>query len=220
MDSFIIALVMVFLAEMGDKTQLVALTLAGRYRPGVVLLGITAATAVSHIVSVALGGILGNLLAGPWVYYLAGLSFLIFGIWTLRGDEDDGDGIRASATPFLVVFWTFLIAEMGDKTMLTTATVTAQHLKHLFPVWLGSTIGMVAADGIAIAVGFYLGTHLPAKPVKIVCATIFLLFGAWSTWTGVKDLPSWSWAVGAVLMGAALVALFGIGRSKSKSVED
>ena len=219
MDAFIISLVMVFLAEMGDKTQLVALTLAGRYKPGLVLAGITAATAVAHILSVALGGVLGNLLAGPWVAYLAGLSFVIFGLWTLRGDTEDDDGIRKSASPFMVVFLTFLIAEMGDKTMLTTATVTAQNLKHIFPVWIGSTIGMVLADGIAIAVGYYMGAKLPEKPVRLVCASIFLLFGLWSTWDGVRHLPTWSWAVGAGILAAGLIALFGLG-GKKPAVED
>lgn len=219
MDVFIIALVMVFLAEMGDKTQLVALTLAGRYNPWLVLGGITAATAVSHLLSVALGGVAGHFLSGPWVGYLAGISFVLFGIWTLRGDTDDDDDIRRSATPFLVVFWTFLIAEMGDKTMLTTATVTAQHTKHIFPVWIGSTVGMVLADGIAIAIGYWAGARLPEKPVKWVCASVFLLFGAWSIWTGVRVLPAWAWAVGAAILAAGLVALFGFGRKRERPDE-
>lgn len=217
MDAFIISLVMVFLAEMGDKTQLVALTLAGRYKPGLVLAGVAAATAVAHVVSVAFGGLLGNLLAGPWVAYLAGLSFIVFGIWTMRGDEGSS-GIRRSTTPFLVVFWTFLIAEMGDKTMLTTAVVTTQHVKDIFPVWLGSTIGMVLADAIAIGVGAWFGSRLPEKPVRWTCASVFLLFGTWSTWVGVKDLPTWSWAVGALVLGGSLVALFGTGLRRRESV--
>ncbi len=208
MDVFVVSLGLVFLAEMGDKTQLVALTLAGRYNPWIVLAGITVATGVSHVLSVALGGIAGHFLSGPWVTYLAGISFVLFGLWTLRGDSDDDDGIRKSATPFLAVFWTFLIAEMGDKTMLTTATVTAQNLTHLFPVWLGSTLGMVLADGIAIAIGAWAGTRLPEKPVRWVCASVFLLFGAWSTWQGVVKLPAWSWAMGAAILAVGMLALF------------
>jgi len=215
MDAFLISLVMVFLAEMGDKTQLVALTLAGRYNPWIVLAGITVATGVSHLLSVALGGVAGHFLSGPWVGYLAGVSFVLFGIWTLRGDTDDDEGVRKSATPFLVVFWTFLFAEMGDKTMLTTATITAQNLTHMVPVWIGSTIGMVLADGIAIAIGYWAGARLPEKPVKWVCASVFLIFGAWSIWTGVQSLPSWSWAVGAGILTIGLVALFGFGRKVS-----
>ncbi len=217
MDAFIISLVMVFLAEMGDKTQLVALTLASRYKPGIVILGITVATAASHVLSVALGGILGNLLSVPWVSYLAGISFFVFGLWTLRGDTDGEEDIRKSATPFFVVFWTFLIAEMGDKTMLTTATVTAQYLHFYGAVWLGSTIGMVLADGIAIAIGYYLGTKLPEKPIRLACASIFLLFGVWSTWAGVRLLPTWSWSIGAVLLGMSLVLLFGLNKKPDPS---
>lgn len=214
MDVFIISLVMVFLAEMGDKTQLVALTLAGRYNPWIVLAGITAATGVSHILSVVLGGVAGHFLAGPWVGYLAGVSFVLFGLWTLRGDSEDDDGIRGSASPFLVVFMTFLLAEMGDKTMLTTATIAAQNVLHMVPVWIGSTIGMVLADAIAIAIGTVMGAKLPEKPIRWACASIFLLFGAWSIWTGVRQLPSWSWAVGAGILAFGLIALFGSGRNK------
>jgi len=209
MDAFLISLVMVFLAEMGDKTQLVALVLAGRYRPWVVLAGILAATGAAHVISVAAGVLLGGFLAGPgsyWLMFLAGLSFLLFGIWTLRGDSADEGEVRAASTPFFVVFWTFLIAEMGDKTMLTTTTITAQHHLHPFLVWSGSTIGMVAADGIAIAIGLLLGSRLPPAAPRFLAAAVFLLFGSWNVWMGGKELPPTSWmGAGLFLLGATLI---------------
>lgn len=202
-----ISLVMVFLAEMGDKTQLIAMALAGRYKPVVVLLGILCATGAAHVISVVAGGFLGGLLAGPWLQFLTGVSFLFFGIWTLRGDKDDEDGIRQAASPFLVVFWTFLLGEMGDKTMLTTASLAAQY-RMAVPVWIGSTIGMVAADGLAIAVVWLLGTRLPERRIRLAAAFVFLAFGAWNVWNGGKELPPAAWGGAAIfLAGASLILL-------------
>jgi len=215
MDSFFISLVMVFLAEMGDKTQLVALALAGRYRLRTVLLGILAATAAAHVVSVAAGAFLGGLLAGPWLQFLAGVSFLLFGIWTLRGDDDGDDGIRNAATPFLIVFWTFFLGEMGDKTMFTTASMAAQHRADFVPVWVGSTLGMVAADSLAIGIGWLAGNRLPQRKVRIAAAAVFFAFGAWSAWSGGRDLPATTWAGAAIFLAGATLLLFrnGFGRA-------
>ena len=208
MDAFLVSLVMVFLAEMGDKTQLVALTLAGRYKPSTVLLGILAATGAAHVVSVTAGAVLGAFLAGPWLQFLAGLSFLLFGIWTLRGDDEGEEGIRRGATPFLIVFWTFFLGEMGDKTMFATASMAAQYRSSVVPVWAGSTLGMAAADGLAIAIGWALGTRLPERKVRIGAAGIFFAFGAWSTWVGGRDLSATAWAGGAIFLAGATLLLF------------
>lgn len=209
MDAFLISLVMVFLAEMGDKTQIVALVLAGRYRPWVVLAGILAATGAAHVISVVGGVLLGGFISGAgssWLPFLAGLSFLLFGVWTLRGDSADEEEVRQGATPFFVVFWTFLIAEMGDKTMLTTTTITAQLHKNPVLIWLGSTIGMVLADAIAIVVGLALGSRLPPTAPRFLAAAVFLLFGAWNVWMGGKELPPTSWiGAGIFLLGATLI---------------
>jgi Ca2+/H+ antiporter, TMEM165/GDT1 family len=207
MDAFLISLVMVFLAEMGDKTQLIAMALAGRYKPVTVLLGILCATGAAHVLSVVAGGFLGGLLAGPWLQFLAGISFLFFGIWTLRGDKDDEGGIRSGANPFFVVFWTFLLGEMGDKTMLTTASIAAQY-RSAVPVWIGSTIGMVAADGLAIGVVWLLGTKLPERRLRMGAALIFLAFGAWSAWNGGKELPPAAWGGAAIFLAGAALILF------------
>lgn len=207
MDSFLIALGSVFIAEMGDKTQLVALTLAGRYRARLVLLGILVATAVAHILSLALGRIAQGFLDGPWTTFASGLCFIFFGLWTWRGDEDD-ENIRKALTPFMVVFWTFLLAELGDKTMLTTAVVTAQIHHSYFAIWLGSTIGMVAADALAIGVGVYLGTRLPEKEIRILAAVIFMAFGLWSAVYGGSQLGPLAWLAGLICLSGATLILF------------
>lgn len=207
MDAFLISLVMVFLAEMGDKTQLIAMALAGRYKPATVLAGILCATGAAHVLSVVAGGFLGGLLAGPWLQFLAGVSFLLFGIWTLRGDKDDKDGIRQGASPFFVVFWTFLLGEMGDKTMLTTVSLAAQY-RAAVPVWAGSTLGMVAADGLAIGVGWLLGSKLPENRIRLGAALVFLAFGAWSVWNGGRELPVAAWGGAAIFLAGASLLLF------------
>ncbi|WP_067968986.1 TMEM165/GDT1 family protein [Nocardiopsis trehalosi] len=171
----------VFIAEMGDKTQLVAMSLASRYRALTVILGITAATAVVHIASVVIAEVLGAALPTDWITLVAGVAFLFFGAWTLRGDEmTDKDEERAASrrirSVFITVFTVFLIAELGDKTMLTTIAIGTQY--DWLPVWIGSTAGMVAADAIAIAIGAVLGKKLPENAIRIGAAALFFLAGA------------------------------------------
>src|SRR3712207_3626604 len=113
---------LIFLAEMGDKTQLVTLAFASRYSARLVLLAIFAATLLVHLFSGALGELLGVALPTFWLQLIAGLAFIGFGIWTLRGDsldeEDEEAGTRRGYGPFLTVAFTFFVAELGDKTML------------------------------------------------------------------------------------------------------
>lgn len=208
MDIFLLSLGVIFLAELGDKTQLVALALSTRYRVGTTLLGITAATAAVHVVSVLLGELLGAALPADWVGFLAGVSFLVFGLWSLRGDDDDESGRQRKAlSPFLLVFSTFFLAELGDKTMFSTVTLAAQS-RSAVPVWLGSTLGMVAADGLAIAVGRLLGARLPEKALGLLSGGIFLAFGAWSAWYSGRNLPTWAWGCGALLLAISAALLF------------
>jgi putative Ca2+/H+ antiporter (TMEM165/GDT1 family) len=182
METFWLSLGIIFLAELGDKTQLVALLLATRFKAGVVLAGIFIATLAVHLISVGLGGATGHLLPLPWVYFLSGLAFIGFGWWTWQGDtlEDDESFVsRRYRSPLVIVFVTFFLAELGDKTMLSTVTLAASH--EPAPVWLGSTLGMVLSDGLAIWVGKMLGKRLPERTVKIGAAVIFVSFGIFYT---------------------------------------
>jgi putative Ca2+/H+ antiporter (TMEM165/GDT1 family) len=188
MDAFLLSLGLIFLAELGDKTQLVALLLATRFRAGVVLAGIFVATLLVHLLSVAIGGFTGAFLAPGWIALLSGLAFIGFGLWTLRGDElEEDQGIMKSLTsPFLIVTTTFFLAELGDKTMLGTVTLAAS--QAVIPVWLGSTLGMVLSDALAIWVGQVLGKKLPERAVKIGAAAIFLVFGLYYLVQGANEL--------------------------------
>lgn len=177
MDGLWLSLGLIFAAELGDKSQLMALTFATRYRAVTILAAITAATAVVHLVSVALGAAIGAALPTDLISVLAGVAFLGFAVWTIRGDElnDDERAQRATRSVFFTVALAFFLAELGDKTMLATVTLAADH--GWFGVWIGSTIGMVAADALAIVVGQQLGARLPERIVKIAATTTFAVFG-------------------------------------------
>lgn len=204
MDAFLLAFAMIFIAELGDKTQLVALCLATRYNAWVVLGGITVATLVIHVFSVLLGGGVGHFLPQAWINLTAGLAFVGFGLWTLRGDvlEDENCGATPAKSPFLLVATTFFLAELGDKTMLSTVTLATGHA--LIPVWLGSTLGMVVSDGLAIIAGLLLGKRLPERAIQLGAAVIFFGFGLYSGIKGASALPAYSWVIAAVLTFALL----------------
>ncbi|BBY58266.1 TMEM165/GDT1 family protein [Mycolicibacterium sarraceniae] len=169
----------IFVAELGDKSQLMAMTFALRHRWWVVLGGITVATTAVHLISVAVGHYLGAALPTHLLGILAGVAFVLFGLWTLRGDKlSDDEATRAQRTTapaFFAVASAFLLAELGDKTMLATITLAADH--DWVGVWIGSTIGMVAADALAILVGALAGKHLPERFIQLGAAALFVVFG-------------------------------------------
>jgi putative Ca2+/H+ antiporter (TMEM165/GDT1 family) len=171
----------IFVAELGDKSQLMALTFATRFRPWPVLAGISVATAVVHLVSVGIGYGLGAALPTGWISLVAGLAFLVFGAWTLRGDSltdtEKDKAELATGSAIWAVGAAFFLAELGDKTMLATITLATQH--GWLGTWVGSTIGMVVADALAILVGRLLGRHLPEKIIKYGAAALFAIFGIW-----------------------------------------
>lgn len=171
----------IFVAELGDKSQLMAMTFATRYRARDVLLGITLATAVVHLASVGIGYAIGSSFEryqGP-IAVAAGLAFLGFAAWTLRGDEltdDEADKAkRATGSALLAVGLAFFLAELGDKTMLATITLAVR--EDWLGTWIGSTVGMVAADALAIVVGAVMGKHLPEKVIRYGAAAAFAVFG-------------------------------------------
>ncbi|GAA1478983.1 TMEM165/GDT1 family protein [Nocardioides aestuarii] len=181
MEAFLISTAVIFVAELGDKSQLMAMTFASRYRARDVLIGITAATAIVHLASVAIGFWVGEAFADYQgvIAIVAGLAFLGFAAWTLRGDElteDEASKARnATGAAILAVGVAFFLAELGDKTMLATITLATQH--GWFGTWIGSTVGMVVADALAIVVGAALGRKLPEKAIKYGAAAAFAVFG-------------------------------------------
>ncbi len=187
MYALLLSFAVIFVAELGDKSQLMAMTFATRYRFWTVIGAITAATAVVHLFSVALGNVVGLALPTVPINIIAGIAFLAFGFWTLRGDElsedEESKAGRTARSAFFVVAIAFFLAELGDKTML--ATVTLATTEGWFGTWIGSTLGMVAADALAIGVGALLGKALPEKVIKIGAAILFFAFGAWLIYEGI-----------------------------------
>jgi len=171
----------IFVAELGDKSQLMALTFATRFKVWPVIIGITVATAVVHLASVGIGYGLGASLPTGWINLVAALAFVGFGFWTLRGDaltDDERDKVnRTTKSAIIAVGTAFFLAELGDKTMLATITLATDN--GWFGTWLGSTLGMVAADALAIVVGRWLGRSLPEKAIKYGAAALFFVFGIW-----------------------------------------
>jgi len=164
------------IGEMGDKTQLLTLALAARLPLRAVLGGIVIATLLNHALAVVVGGAALLVVPASVLRAAAGLSFIGFGFWTLRGDRLAGNEEWRVGPPLVTVVVSFFLAEMGDKTQLATAVLAAQ-ATSLLPVWLGSVLGMILADGLAMAVGHLLGRQLPERPLKIGAAAVFLLFG-------------------------------------------
>lgn len=170
---------LVLLSEMGDKTQLLALVLAARFRaPGAVMAGILVATLANHGLAAWVGGEVAEALGPGPLRWIVGLSFLAFGAWmlvpdTLDDDEAPSDPARGA---FLTTLVTFFIAEMGDKTQLVTVALGARH-GDPWTVTMGTTIGMLIADGLAVAFGHRLTAVVPMNRVRQVSALTFVVLG-------------------------------------------
>ncbi|MEI6055675.1 MAG: TMEM165/GDT1 family protein [Lentisphaerota bacterium] len=177
MTTFIASFLFVVLAEMGDKTQLLAMAFATKYNAAKVLLAVFIATIVNHAFAVLAGHYLARLIPMDIVAVAASLSFIFFGLWTIRGDKLDGEDKKESKFgPVITVAIAFFLAEMGDKTQLATVSLAAKY-SSMSLVLLGTTIGMVVADGIGIIVGIVLRKHIPERAIKWGSAILFMLFG-------------------------------------------
>lgn len=200
----------IFVAELGDKSQLMAMTFALRYKWWVVIGGITVATTVVHLVSVGVGHYLGAALPTNLISIVGGIAFVVFGLWTLRGDslsdDEQNKAARVGTSAFLAVASAFFLAELGDKTMLATITLAADN--DWVGVWIGSTVGMVAADALAIVVGAVLGKHLPERFIQVSAAILFFVFGVMllleGLFPGTAAGPIAGGAIAAVAIAAAL----------------
>ena len=180
MDALLLSFGVIFVAELGDKSQLMALAFAARYKALPVLVGITIATAIVHAFSVVVGMSVGAAMPTEVISVVAGVAFLAFGVWTLRGDslseEEAAKAHRSNRSAVLAASVAFFLAELGDKTML--ATITLATTEGALGTWAGSTLGMVAADALAIVLGSRLGARMPERAIKIGAAISFFVFGA------------------------------------------
>lgn len=180
MEAVLVALGVVFLAELGDKSQLIALTFAARGRPLAVLAGIAVACMVLQAIAVGVGAVVSEALPDRAIEIVAGLAFFGFALLALRGDDVD-EGVDASRVPRTAVSiamaagTAFFIAELGDKTQLATLTLASTN--GALGTWIGAVIGEVAADALAVVVGARVGARLPARTLRLVSAGAFAVFG-------------------------------------------
>jgi putative Ca2+/H+ antiporter (TMEM165/GDT1 family) len=184
--------VVVTLAEMGDKTQLLALTLASRYRrPWTVMLGILIATVVNHALASSIGVQAADMLPSRRLGWILGLGFIAFGIWALVPDRPRTTVAQRGWGPLLTTAAVFFVAEMGDKTQLATLALGAR-FDSTAMVTAGTTLGMLVADGLAVLAGDRLTAIMPMRLIRWIAAALFFAFGtaAIAATTGIlPDIP-------------------------------
>jgi putative Ca2+/H+ antiporter (TMEM165/GDT1 family) len=186
MTIFLTSLAIVFLAEMGDKTQLLAMAFATRFRWQTVLWGVFAATAANHLFASYVGSSITTFIPLEYIKIAAALSFILFGLWTLHGDTLHGEDKRFNFSPFWTVAVAFFLAEMGDKTQLATVALAAE-FHSVVLVWLGTTAGMVISDAVGIIAGIVLHKKIPEKQIKWFAALVFIVFGLWGLYDAVSN---------------------------------
>jgi putative Ca2+/H+ antiporter (TMEM165/GDT1 family) len=173
-------------SEMGDKTQLLALALASRYRrPWVVMAGILVATLANHTLAASAGSWISGHVPGRVMAGVLAVTFVAFGLWTLVPDTLESGERSERFGPFVTTVVLFFLAEMADKTQLATVALAAE-FRSVGLVTLGTTLGMLAADGLAVFLGDRLAAHVPMKVVRRVAAGLFFVFGAVATWTALR----------------------------------
>jgi putative Ca2+/H+ antiporter (TMEM165/GDT1 family) len=178
LEAFLISTGVVALAEMGDKTQLLAFILAAKFRkPMPIILGIFTATLVNHALAGAVGAWLTTLLSPGALRWVLGLSFIAMAVWTLIPDKLDEDDARLRGFGvFGTTLVAFFLAEMGDKTQIATVAMAAQY-GAMVPVVMGTTIGMMIANVPAVVAGNRIAERLPVRVVHAIAATIFASLG-------------------------------------------
>lgn len=179
-DAFLTSTAAVALAEIGDKTQLLAIVLATRFqKPMPIILGILAATIANHFLAALLGSEVASVLDGPGFRYAVAASFIAMAAWTLIPDKlDDGDQKPARFGAFLTTLIAFFLVEMGDKTQIATVALGAR-FHDVVSVTAGTTLGMMLANVPAVFLGHEVLKYVPLSVVRMVAAGLFLIIGLW-----------------------------------------
>ena len=183
MDALLTSTAVVALAEVGDKTQLLAIVLATRFRkPVPIILGILGATMANHLLAAWVGAEAAAFLDGQWFRYAVAASFIVMGLWTLVPDKLDREAEpRARFGPFLTTLVAFFLVEMGDKTQVATVALAAR-FRDVWTVAAGTTVGMMLANGPVVVAGARLVERVPLKPIRIAAALLFVALGAAMLW--------------------------------------
>jgi putative Ca2+/H+ antiporter (TMEM165/GDT1 family) len=180
---FLKVLLTEFIAEMGDKTQLMLVALTSKYKLRDIILGTAAAILVLNGIAVLAGGLVGELIPDWLIKLIAALAFMYFAVTSLKKDDDEEEEAKTGKIGFapLAVFCTFFVAELGDKTQLTAITFGANEgLSAGIIVWLGCSIGLFAADIIGMLVGYLLKSKTPDNFLNMLAFVIFAVFGVFT----------------------------------------
>ena len=181
MDAILTSTAVVALAEIGDKTMLLAIVLATRFRkPVPIILGILVATLANHGIAAFVGQSIANILEGVWFRYAVGASFVAMALWTLVPDklDEDEEPKQPRFGAFLATAIAFFIVEIGDKTQVATIALGAQ-FQNVFLVTVGTTLGMMLANVPAVYFGDRIVKLVPLNVVRTIAALLFLLIGLW-----------------------------------------
>lgn len=204
MTAFLASFFFVVLAEMGDKTQLLAMAFATKYSAHKVLLAVFLATILNHALAVVTGHFLTTVVPLDVISFIAALSFIAFGLWTIRGDTLHGEDKKVSRFgPVVTVAIAFFLAEMGDKTQLATISLAVKY-QDMISVLMGTTCGMVVADFIGIIFGIMMRKHMPQRSVKAISALVFILFGLNGVYQVLSNHLDAAYVWGIILLLAAL----------------
>lgn len=182
MDALLTSTALVAFAEMGDKTQLLAMLLATRFRkPVPIIMGILFATLANHFLAALVGHSIAGVLTQDWFRYAVAASFIAMAAWTLipdKIDEDEPLKAPSKAGVFMTTLVAFFLVEMGDKTQVATVALGAQ-FENVFAVTAGTTLGMMIANVPAVIFGEALAKKVPVRALQVGAALLFLVLGLW-----------------------------------------
>ena len=183
MEAILSSFLLVAASEMGDKTQLLAFSLVTRFRrPWTVMAGILVATLLNHTLAAGAGTVASEHIPKRVLAGILAATFIGFGLWTLKTDRLDQRTKTDRFGPFITTVILFFLAEMGDKTQLATVALAAR-FQSIVLVTTGTTLGMLASDGLAVFLGEKLAQRVPMRSIRIAAATLFFVFGAASAWS-------------------------------------
>ncbi|WP_339511164.1 TMEM165/GDT1 family protein [Pseudomonas sp. RL_15y_Pfl2_60] len=188
LESLTVPTLIVALAEIGDKTQLLALLLAARFRkPWPIIAGIIVATLANHFVAGAVGNWVAGLFSPATLSWVLAISFIAVALWTLvpdKLDDDEASGLKRYG-PFLTTLIAFFLAEMGDKTQVATVMLAAQY-PHLILVVIGTTLGMLVANVPVVLVGNFAAERLPLTLIRRLAASAFAVLAVYAAYQALK----------------------------------
>ena len=185
MEALAVSTLTVALAEIGDKTQLLALLLAARYRrPWPIVGGILVATLLNHALAGWLGALAASWLTPGVLRWVVAASFIGIALWTLKPDKLDDDETLPARGAFVATTIAFFIAEMGDKTQVATVLLAANY-SPLWQVVAGTTVGMLLANVPVVLLGSRFAKRLPLRAARVAAALVFLVLGLWAAFRGI-----------------------------------